>query len=187
MATSAGVAPPGRERALAGASAAVRLFREVTEFTADPTRPLRAVVCGPGGSGKSVLLGLLADVVRDAGIAVVDKPDDAVHAADPGPHAVVLLDDAHDLDEREVHTLRHCATRSGVRIIVAHRPLAGAAGLPAFLRAVEVGGRGVVLGPLGRAGVAERAAVLLGGRQDPDWSSTSSSRPRGTPGWSTGC
>ncbi len=167
MATSAGVAPPGRERALAGASAAVRLFREVTEFTADPTRPLRAVVCGPGGSGKSVLLGLLADVVRDAGIAVVDNPDDAVHAADPGPHAVVLLDDAHDLDEREVHTLRHCATRSGVRIIVAHRPLAGAAGLPAFLRAVEVGGRGVVLGPLGRAGVAERAAVLLGGRQDP--------------------
>ena len=157
-------APPGRERALAGASGAVRLFREVVEFTADPTRPLRAVVCGQGGSGKSVLLGLLADVLRDAGIAVVD---DAGDAAEPDPQAVVLLDDVQDLDEPTLDALRQGAARPGVRIVVAHRPLSGAPGLPAFLRSVEVGGRGVLLGPLGRAGVADRAAVLLAGRQDP--------------------
>ena len=61
---------------------AVRLFREVTEFGTDPTRPLRAVVCGPGGSGKSVLLGLLADALRGAGVTVVD---DAENAVDPDP------------------------------------------------------------------------------------------------------
>ena len=142
----------------------MRLFREVLEFTADPTRPLRAVVCGPGGSGKSVLLGLLADVVRDAGIAVVD---DASHAVEPDPQAVVLLDDVQDLDEPTLDALRQGAARPGVRIVVAHRPLSAAPGLPAFLRSVEVGGRGVLLGPLGRAGVADRAAVLLAGRQDP--------------------
>ena len=103
MRSPAGARPSGPERALSGAPAAIRLFREVTELTADPARPLRAVVCGPGGSGKSVLLGLLADALRGAGVTVVD---DAENAVDPDPDAVVLLDDVHDLDEPTLGALR---------------------------------------------------------------------------------
>ena len=160
----AGARPSGPERALSGAPAAIRLFREVTEFATDPTRPLRAVVCGPGGSGKSVLLGLLADALRGAGVTVVD---DAENAVDPDPNVVVLLDDVHELDEPTLGALRRGLARPTVRVIVAHRPLSGQVGPAALLRAVQVGGTTVVLGPLGRAGVADRAALLLGGHPDP--------------------
>jgi DNA-binding CsgD family transcriptional regulator len=160
----AGARPSGPERALSGAPAAIRLFREVIEFGTDPTRPLRAVVCGPGGSGKSVLLGLLADALRGAGVTVVD---DAENAVDPDPGAVVLLDDVHELDEPTLGALRRGLARPTVRVIVAHRPLSGRVGPAALLRAVQVGGATVMLGPLGRAGVADRAALLLGGHPDP--------------------
>ncbi|MGZ8749289.1 MAG: LuxR C-terminal-related transcriptional regulator [Pseudonocardia sp.] len=125
---------------------------------------MRAVVCGPGGSGKSVLLGLLADALRGAGVTVVDDADQAI---DPDPGAVVLLDDVHDLDEPTLGALRRGLARPAVRVVVAHRPLSGRMGPAALLRAVEVGGATVVLGPLGRAGVADRAALLLGGHPDP--------------------
>src|SRR5690606_41147161 len=55
--TSAGKAESqGSDGALAGAPAARRLYREVAS---SPAAPRRAVVVGPGGSGKSVLLGAL--------------------------------------------------------------------------------------------------------------------------------
>ena len=80
---------------------------------------------------------------------------------------MVLLDDVHELDEPTLGALRRGLARPTVRVIVAHRPLSGQVGPAALLRAVQVGGTTVVLGPLGRAGVADRAALLLGGHPDP--------------------
>jgi DNA-binding CsgD family transcriptional regulator len=161
MRSAGEVRPPGRERALAGAPAAVRLLRDAT---ADPARPLRAAVCGPGGSGKSLLLGLLAQAVGEAGGTVVGDPGEAAGA---GADAVVVLDDAHELDEPTLDVLRRRAARPGGSVVVAYRPLSGSRGLAALVRAVEAGGASVVLGPLDRAGVADRAALLLGGHPDP--------------------
>ena len=180
-----GARPSSPERALSGAPAAIRLFREVTEFAADPELGRCAPSsAGPEESGKSVLLGLLADALRGAGVTVVD---DAENAVDPDPGAVVLLDDVHDLDEPTLGALRRGLARPAVRVVVAHRPLSGRVGPAALLRAVEVGGATVVLGPLSRAGVADRAALLLGGHPDPALVGTCSSRPGGCPGSSTGC
>ncbi|GAA0558665.1 hypothetical protein GCM10010172_47120 [Paractinoplanes ferrugineus] len=66
---------------------------------AEPTAPITAAVCAPGGFGKSTLLDELAQVT-DA----------------------LLVDDAHHLCDQRLHELIAIAERPGARLIVAYRP-----------------------------------------------------------------
>jgi len=158
--TSAGKAESqGSDGALAGAPAARRLYREVAS---SPAAPRRAVVVGPGGSGKSVLLGALGALYEAAGVAVrreVPGPDEEF-----APDVALLVDDAHQLDDASLERVRAWSAAPEARVVLAHRPWPRS-GVLASLAAEFGTGRGpVVLGPLDRPGVAARANLLLGER-----------------------
>jgi DNA-binding CsgD family transcriptional regulator len=117
---------------------------------AAPEAALVAAVCGPGGTGKSTLLQAIARAYRAAG---------AEPGTDGGP---ILVDDAHRLASAALGRLVDLAAVSGARLVVAHRPGAGGAGLTALRAAVARGGLTVVLGPLSRDAVRTRITRLLG-------------------------
>jgi DNA-binding CsgD family transcriptional regulator len=144
------------ESALAGAPAARRLYREIASA---PRAARRRVVVGPGGSGKSVLLGVLEALYGAAGVAVrravpgADEPFD--------PNAVLLVDDAHELDEAGVERVRNWAAHPESQVVLAHRPWPRGGALGSVVVAFGAGRGPVVLGPLDRPGVAARANLLL--------------------------
>jgi DNA-binding CsgD family transcriptional regulator len=151
---------PTGEAALTGAPAARRLYREVA---AAPEAPLSLDVVGVGGSGKSVLLDVLAELFAESGARVLRGVP--AESADGGVPTVVLVDDAHLLPEADLRRLTEQA-RSGAldRLAVAHRPWPRTAAL-AELGGTLAGRRApLVLGNLDRAGVAGRAALLTEGR-----------------------
>ncbi|MGD9985823.1 LuxR C-terminal-related transcriptional regulator [Pseudonocardia sp.] len=144
---------PEPDAALAGATAARRLYREIV---AAPAAPRRIDVVAPAGHGKTVLLDLITDAYRTAGATVLrtlpaDVPDDAV----------LVLDDVHLLPAAELRRLRDVAAARSHRIVVAHRPWPTGPELAALGGAVAGGGTLLVLGALDRPGVAARAARIL--------------------------
>jgi DNA-binding CsgD family transcriptional regulator len=149
----------GSDSALAGAPAARRLYREIAS---SPASPRSRVVVGPGGSGKSVLLGVLGALYGAAGVTVrrdVPGPDESFD-----PDVVLLVDDAHELDEAALDRVRTWAAQPGSRVVLAHRPWPRGRGLASIVVAFGAGRGPVVLGPLDRQGVAARANLLLGER-----------------------
>ena len=147
------------DSALAGAPAARRLYREIASA---PTVSRRTVVVGPGGSGKSVLLGVLGELYRAAGVTVrrgVPGPDEPFE-----PNVALLLDDAHELDEAALERVRGWAAEPESQILLAHRPWPRGGPLASIVVAFGTGRGPVVLGPLDRPGVAARANLLLGER-----------------------
>ncbi|TWF76425.1 regulatory LuxR family protein [Pseudonocardia hierapolitana] len=149
----------GSDSALAGAPAARRLYREIASA---PTSPRRRVVVGPGGSGKSVLLGVLGALFGVAGVTVrrdVPGPDESFD-----PNVVLLVDDAHELDEAALERVRTWAAQPGSQVVLAHRPWPRGRVLASIVVAFGAGRGPVVLGPLDRQGVAARANLLLGER-----------------------
>lgn len=144
---------PDKDAALAGATAARRLYREIV---ATPAAPRRIDVVAPAGHGKTVLLDLLADAYCAAGAPVLralsaDLPDDAV----------LVLDDVHLLPADDLRRIRDIAAARSHRIVVAHRPWPTGPELAALGGAIAGGGTLLVLGALDRPGVAARAARIL--------------------------
>ena len=86
---------------------------------ADPSAPLSAAVCAPGGYGKTTLLRELNRAYGQADVPVLT----GWQPAGVGPEAPVLLvDDAQLLDEDRLRQLRAVAERPDARIVVAYRP-----------------------------------------------------------------
>src|SRR5690606_2461029 len=149
----------GSDGALAGAPAARRLYREVAS---SPAAPRRAVVVGPGGSGKSVLLGALGALYEAPGVAVrreVPGPDEEF-----APDVALLVADAHQLDDASLERVRAWSAAPEARAVRPRRPWPGGGVLASLAAEVGTGRAPVVLGPLDRAGVAARANLLLGER-----------------------
>ncbi|QYN36698.1 LuxR C-terminal-related transcriptional regulator [Pseudonocardia sp. DSM 110487] len=147
------------DSALAGAPAARRLYREIASA---PTTPRHTVVVGPGGSGKSVLLGVLGELYGAAGVSVRHEapgPDEPFE-----PNVVLLLDDAHELDEVALQRVRAWAAQPESQVVLAHRPWPRGGPLASIVVAFGAGRGPVVLGPFDRPGVAARANLLLGER-----------------------
>ncbi|WP_300018411.1 helix-turn-helix transcriptional regulator [Pseudonocardia sp.] len=140
------------DEVLAGAPQAGSLLQDVL---ADPAAERRTVVIGPGGHGKSVLLGVLAGVYEDAGVPVVHGVPSA--SGGPDPDVALLVDDAHLLPDAALTALAERAGIPGGRIVVAHRPATERSALAALDAALAARGRPVLLGVLDRAGVAARA------------------------------
>ncbi|GEP47185.1 helix-turn-helix transcriptional regulator [Microbacterium saccharophilum] len=77
--------------------------------------PIRGVVVGPSGSGKSATLRGLRAVLRSRGVSVT---------AGPRPHSAhaVVIDDADGLDADEARALLDLAADQTTAIVIAHRP-----------------------------------------------------------------
>lgn len=144
---------PDKDAALAGATAARRLYREIV---AAPTAPRRIDVVAPAGHGKTVLLDLIAEAYRAAGASVARSVPDEL-----ADDAVLVLDDVHLLPAADLRRLHDIAAARSHRIVVAHRPWPTGPELAALGGAIAGGGTLLVLGALDRPGVAARAARIL--------------------------
>ncbi|MBW0116696.1 helix-turn-helix transcriptional regulator [Pseudonocardia abyssalis] len=118
-----------------------------------------ATVLGPGGTGKSMLLDVLADLYTDSGVPVV-RYDGASPLA---PSTAVLVDDAHRLPPDRLDALRAFARTDGARIVLAHRPWPRPDGLAELSAGVGARRMVAIVGHLDRAAVADRLATRLGG------------------------
>jgi len=135
---------------------------EVDQLLSDAARdrlPAVLVVVGPGGSGKSWLLGRLAGVLRAAGRRVVDGG--ALAAAVSGP-TVVLVDDAQLLTEAAVEGVLRRADDPGRCTVLALRPGADGPGLARLVAGLPGDRRTVRLGHLEREHVARWLRAELG-------------------------
>jgi DNA-binding CsgD family transcriptional regulator/tetratricopeptide (TPR) repeat protein len=134
------------------------LVRELT--TPSGRGPAVVTVQGPGGTGKSLLLGELATAHERAGLAVLDAvPEDP--AALTGPVAV-LVDDAHRLPEDDVARLGVLLRSPAARLVLALRPWPRPTALGRLLADIGPARRTVVLGHADRAQLRDWARELLG-------------------------
>ncbi|HEX2073079.1 MAG TPA: helix-turn-helix transcriptional regulator [Geodermatophilus sp.] len=144
---------------LAVASAATGADR-VQEIADDVRRSRGAVsVQGPGGTGKTVLLGELARAHDRAGLPVVG-PDTAVDQL-PDEFAV-LVDDAQRLTDETADRVRRLLRHPGARVTVAFRPWPRPPALAALIDEMGSDRRSVVLGHADRALIRGWAREQLG-------------------------
>jgi DNA-binding CsgD family transcriptional regulator len=149
-------APPAVDAALAGSPVARRLLREA------PERLGRLDVVGPAGTGKSVLLHALADVMERAGHTVLRELPEPGRAVDA--RAALLVDDAHRLSPADLTRLTTLAGGEVGVLVVAHRPWPRPDGMSALGAALAVPRAPLVLGALDRSGVQARVVHVLGDR-----------------------
>src|ERR1700694_4883383 len=94
----------------------------VASLLAAPTVPVKVLVSGGIGTGKSSVLAAVRTALRAAGVAVVTRPP---RVRDP-PDAAVVVDDAHVLDDAELTELVERVSEPGSTIVateaLAHRP-----------------------------------------------------------------
>ncbi|MEU8207607.1 LuxR C-terminal-related transcriptional regulator [Micromonospora sp. NPDC049044] len=132
----------------------------------DPTGPLAVGIAGPGGHGKTALLAELARAHQRAGITVrttTPEPDDPV-----GPDTLVLVDDAHLLDDARIEVLLRLHGTRRHRLVVAHRPWPRSAALSELVDSLRRDGQAVLLTPFTREQTASYLAATpeLGRRDD---------------------
>ncbi|MFJ6198939.1 LuxR C-terminal-related transcriptional regulator [Micromonospora sp. NPDC092111] len=123
--------------------------------TADPDTPLALGVTGPGGHGRSAYLQELGRAYRLAGSTVLDGVPDRSDPVDPD--VVVLVDDAHLLDDARLRALCALVTARRHRVVVGYRPWPRPAALVDLADALRRYGHLVLLTPFAR----ERTAAYL--------------------------
>ncbi|WP_207914422.1 LuxR C-terminal-related transcriptional regulator [Micromonospora sp. KC213] len=129
-------------------------------IAADPAAPLVLGVTGVGGHGKTALLAELTRLHRQAGQTVVTTVDDETPAH---PDAVLIVDDAHLLDDARLATLRRLAETDRHRLVVAYRPWPRRAALTELADTLRRHGEPVLLTPL----TADQTAARLGAGTEP--------------------
>ena len=87
---------------------------------AAPTVPVKMLVSGGIGTGKSSVLAVVRAALRTAGVAVVTR---APRAGDP-TDAAVVIDDAHLLADDELDRLVELVSEPGSTVVVAAEALA---------------------------------------------------------------
>jgi DNA-binding CsgD family transcriptional regulator len=136
----------------------------IATLTAAPTVPLKLLVSGGVGTGKSSVLAVVRSTLRAAAVPVLTRPprdgDD--------PAAAVVLDDAHLLDDDELGQLTERVADPKSTIVVAAEPLAHQPSLRALATAIERENPVVSLGALSPAEVSEAATETLGAPPAPD-------------------
>ena len=132
----------------------------------DPGAPVVAGVQGPGGHGKTTLLGEVAAAYRSAGVPVLHAGSDRLDGA---AESAVLADDAQRLGEPVLRELREVAERPGARLVVAYRTWPRSEAFAELLAALGHAGPPVLLSPFGTEEVGQLAQRLLGGALPPEW------------------
>ncbi|PZG20901.1 helix-turn-helix transcriptional regulator [Micromonospora craterilacus] len=125
---------------------------------ADPTGPLALGLTGPGGHGRTAYLHELAGVYTRAGVTVqTDVPERDV---DLDPDAVLLVDDAHLLDDARLRTLHGLVAGRRHRLAVSYRPWPRTEALVELTDALRRDGRLILLTPFARARTAAYLAAV---------------------------
>ncbi|GIJ09895.1 LuxR C-terminal-related transcriptional regulator [Micromonospora andamanensis] len=127
-------------------------------ITAEPAAPLALGVTGPGGHGRTTYLQELAGRYAQGGVTThteVPATDDACD-----PDAVLLIDDAHLLDDDRLRTLRRLVADRRHRIAVSYRPWPRPAALVELTDTLRREGRQLLLTPFTRARTAAYLAAV---------------------------
>ena len=136
----------------------------VAALIAAPTGPVKMLVTGGIGTGKSSVLAVVRAALRTAGLAVVTR---APRAGDP-TDAAVVIDDAHLLADDELDRLVELVWEPGSTVVVAAEALTHHPGLRALATAMERENPVVTLGSLSAAEVNRVAAAALGAAPTPE-------------------
>ena len=123
-------------------------------LAADPATPVKILIVGGVGTGKSTTLTAVRDVLRGADVAVLTRPPQP----DETP-TVVVVDDAHLLTDAQLRTLTDLAADPATTVVVAAEPREHDPGLRALAVTIERESPRITLGPWPRAEVSRRLAV----------------------------
>src|ERR1700752_2515178 len=130
----------------------------VTSVLDAPTVPVKVLVSGGIGTGKSSVLAAIRSVLRAAEVAVLTRPpkdgDDSA--------AAIVIDDAHLLDDAELGRLGELVSDPASTVVIAAEPLAHHPTLRSLAIAIERENPVVSLGALSPAEVNHLAAETLG-------------------------
>src|SRR3954468_6815259 len=130
----------------------------VGSLLAAPAVPVKVLVSGGIGTGKSSVLAAIRSALRAAEGAVLTRPprdgDDSA--------AAVIIDDAHLLDDAELGRLGELVADPASTVVVAAEPLAHRPALRSLATAIERENPVVALGALSPAEVNRIAAETLG-------------------------
>jgi DNA-binding CsgD family transcriptional regulator len=130
----------------------------VAALSAAPSDPVKILVSGGIGSGKSSVLAAVRTALRTAGVPVLTRPP----RAGDDPSAAVVIDDAHLLDDDELEQLVDRVADPASTVVVATEPLAHRPALRALATAIERENPVVSIGALGPPDVARLATGILG-------------------------
>ncbi|MCW2564211.1 MAG: response regulator containing a CheY-like receiver domain and an DNA-binding domain [Mycobacterium sp.] len=130
----------------------------VASVLAAPTAPVKVLVSGGIGTGKSSVLAAVRSALRDAGVAVLTGPP----REGDDPAAAFVIDDVHLLDDAELGQLCKRVTDPASTIVVAAEPLAHHPPLRSLATAMERENPTVSLGALSPADVRRATAETLG-------------------------
>ena len=136
----------------------------VASLLAAPTIPVKVLVSGGIGTGKSSVLAAIRTALREAGGAVLTRPprdgDDSA--------AAVVIDDAQLLDDEELGQLGERVADPASTVVVAAEPLAHHPALRSLATAMERENPVVSLGGLSPAEVNRIATETLGAPPTPE-------------------
>ncbi len=130
----------------------------------DPAAPVKILVSGGIGTGKSSVLATVRSALRAAGMALLTRPPR--DGDDPG--AAVVIDDAHLLGDDELGRLLERVGDPGSIVVVATEPLVHRAALRALATAIERENPAVALSALKPSDVGRVAAGTLGAAPSSD-------------------
>src|ERR1700738_2472672 len=105
----------------------------VASLLAAPTVPVKVLVSGGIGTGKSSVLAAVRSALREAGVAVLTRPP----RDDDESVAAVVIDDVHLLDDAELGRLGRRVTDPASTVVVAAEPLAHHPALRSLATAME--------------------------------------------------
>jgi DNA-binding CsgD family transcriptional regulator len=146
---------------------------------ADPNAPMCVGVCAPGGYGKTWLLRELERAYVAAGVPVTTQWG---AFAEPSPvDAVLLIDDAHLLDDERLRELAQLAGRRESRMVIAYRPWPRPAALAELTDALRRRQPPLVLPPLTADQVWFCLASILGEAASPELAGFVTAQTRGVP------
>ena len=123
-------------------------------LSADPATPVKVLVTGGIGTGKSTVLAGIRDALRAAGRTVRTHP-----APPDGGPAATVVDDAHLLTAPQLRTLAELAVDPSATLIVATEPREQHPELRTLMSAIEREQPRVTLAPWPRPEVARRLAT----------------------------
>lgn len=130
----------------------------VVTWLSSPTEPMKLLVSGGVGTGKTTTLAEIRAALRAAGVTVVARPP---RPGDP-PDAAVVIDDAHLLHTADLERLAELIGDPAATIVIAAEPLSHQPALNSLRTAMTREAPVLALTPMTPSDVHRLAAEILG-------------------------
>jgi DNA-binding CsgD family transcriptional regulator len=130
----------------------------VSALTAAPAEPVRILVSGGIGTGKSSVLAEMRSALRAASIPVITRAP----RAEDDPDAAIVIDDAHLLSDDELDGLVDRVADPGSTVVIATEPLSQRPSLRALATALERQNPVIALGSFTAQQISDAAALAMG-------------------------